>query len=301
MVMKHLIFAFAALATLGLSSCSSDEPVAPADECEVTFRVKMPIEIETRAQGDTPVASKLHYAIYQVESDNTLSWVSAPEAADFVNDVAQITQKFAKGYRYQLVFWADSDNGAYTFSSTEAGSTVTVNYDYLATHNNDESTDAFWGKSEVFEAVSDNSMSIELQRPLAQLNIGTSGLDAAEAQALFGTDGADLRTTVSLTDATLYSTLDLVTQSTTGAPVTSLTYDAVPVSAEAYPVTGYSTLAVSYLLPEINQGTPVSSTAQVTLTISNTSTFSKTLPATEVPLQGNHRTNLYSAFLSDLN
>ena len=92
-------------------------------------------------------------------------------------DTYSFTIKVDKAKKYKIACWAQSsDCGAY--NTTEHLTNVTVSYKDAA--NNDETRDAFSGVSdEIYGSQRYQTIEIELTRPLAQINIGTSGADYA--------------------------------------------------------------------------------------------------------------------------
>ena len=147
------------------------------------------------------MAKTLRYAVYEGDdvifaSDVTGSPV--PVTIDEKNFTLSLN--LVKGKTYDLVFWADATEGSpYTFSS--ASKSVSVTYDNVG---NNENRDAFFQAVKGLTVNGPVQQTIQLRRPFAQVNIGTSDLaDARKA-------GMEVATTT-MTVSGVYDTLNLFT------------------------------------------------------------------------------------------
>lgn len=173
-----LLILFTGLVTVA-SSCKKEA----AEQVEVMFDVRVPENVGSKAVlGLNPdFAKKLSVAIYDSSTREYLRDVRIETVKDFGNGLdAQVRATLVKGQRYDVAFWADALDGDYYTFNPDAG-TVTVNYDRMAVNNN-LSTDAWFHVEKNMLVSSGNNiddMSVELSRPLAQINIGTKDYSAA--------------------------------------------------------------------------------------------------------------------------
>lgn len=157
------------------------------DTATVTFQVSTPT-IATRAVGDGTTATKLYVAVYENQNgtaDNLnlvgplpVSLIDEGETVTFTDRVATVNLALAKNKEYSVIFWAETeDNDDAIFDiywdtrELKLKSTSTLKA-------NQEKYDAFWAQKTV-TLTGALSEKVELKRPFAQLNIGTSDKTAA--------------------------------------------------------------------------------------------------------------------------
>lgn len=313
--MKKLTYVFLGVAGLSLASCSQEEVANPSINGEGNFHitVNLPNTISTRAISDGLAATKLHYAVYDANDNNSLVFDAE---GSFVIDgnkeiKTTVDMNLVSGKNYNIVFFAQSadsensagtdtpSNGVYDFNATNK--TVTVNYNNMnATGNNADAYDCFYGTYSVINAGTTTSANVTLNRPVARISWCTSDLDEAAVKSVFGTDGAYIQSTLSTKP---YTSLNLLTGEVTGQPENDVTLGAfnIPSSTETSPVADYTWIAYQYVL------VPTSTSATLDLTINftdggNTSATTPTNVAVNVssaPVQGNYQTNIYGALLTD--
>lgn len=202
----------AAAMLLGASSCKDDTfnfyEDDQSEEVKVTFSLAPEGPLTTRADGfaaqisDGSKADMLVYAVYD-EEGNLLEEYGLGKASDVPENkavgrgqtammfeypgIVSITLK--RGEKYQIAFWGQSSKTtAYNTSDLKK---VEVNYsqitdeesgdsnsDSSSTPNNDEMRDAFC-RTITVEAGKNHGVAqnVHLFRPLAQINVGTSGFD----------------------------------------------------------------------------------------------------------------------------
>jgi len=212
--MKKSLFSFMALATtLLMASCSNDDltQVTGSDEAKVSFSISLESEAGTksRAISDGKSVDKLYYAVFDedgklwnvkttttVEADNAYGITGLKKAAIAQDGIIQsegkkqdIIMLLAKGQTYKIVFWAQNDfapdANPYTFSYTE-GQNFDINIDYTKMKTNNDDMDAFFAIVDYTvsnNANADDTETVILKRPFAQLNVGvtTTDWDAAVA------------------------------------------------------------------------------------------------------------------------
>lgn len=275
--MKKLMMAVAAFGML-LTSCQNDlDFVQNAGETStVSFSVGTP-EIATRAYSDGLTAKVLQYAVYDSEG-NILSDLTETNAT--INGSTTVNLQLTTGDSYAVIFWAAAENAPYTVNFDTK--TMTVSYD--GAKSNDEARDAFY-KYHTFTVTGAQTETVELRRPFAQLNIGTSDYTASE-------NAGYVPTTSAVTVKNVYTTLSLVDGAATGETEAVFAANAIPES-EQFPVTGYEYLAMNYLL--VNSEKEV---VDVEFTYADANNDAKTRTVGSVPVQRNHRTNIYGQLLT---
>lgn len=278
------------------TSCSNDELNEPTkgQPTTATFSVQLPTGINARkvaANGlrkvyaDGTKATKLKYMVY--EKGNTTTPIIKDSTT--INISATVPLQLTTGKEYKIVFWAANSSAPYTLSDNGS---VTVNYKGMKA--NDESLDAFYNCID-YTAGTDGSNTVKLNRPFAQLNVGTNDSTAAVTTG-FKLD--DAKTTVVVKG--IADQIDLITGAVTGDADAKITFasNAIPVK-EKFPKDGYKYLSMDYLLV----GKNAKSAVDVEWTATDgTDTINRTF--TNVPVQGNYRTNIYGSLLtttSDMN
>ena len=261
-----------------LTSCQNDlDFVQNAGETStVSFSVGTP-EIATRAYSDGLTAKVLQYAVYDSEG-NILSDLTETDAT--INGSTTVNLQLTTGDSYAVIFWAAAENAPYTVNFDEK--TMTVSYD--GAKSNDETRDAFY-KYHTFTVTGAQTETVELRRPFAQLNIGTSDYTASE-------NAGYVPTTSAVTVKNVYTTLSLVDGAATGETEAVFAANAIPEN-EQFPVTGYEYLAMNYLL--VNSEKEV---VDVEFTYADANNDAKTRTVGSVPVQRNYRTNIFGSLLT---
>ena len=275
--MKKLMMAVAAFGML-MTSCQNDLDFVQnaGEKSTVSFQVGTP-EIATRAYSDGLTAKVLQYAVYDSEG-NILSDLTETDAT--INGSTTVNLQLTTGDTYSVIFWAAAENAPYTVNFDEK--TMTVSYD--GAKSNDETRDAFY-KYHTFTVTGAQTETIELKRPFAQLNIGTGDYTASE-------NAGYVPTTSAVTVKNIYTTLSLVDGAATDETEAVFVANAIP-EGEQFPVAGYEYLAMNYLL--VNTEKEV---VDVEFTYADASNDAKTRTVGSVPVQRNHRTNIYGKLLT---
>ena len=271
------------------ASCQNDFDYVPTGEetAQVTFNVGAP-EIATRAFSDGTTATVLQYAVYNAEG-NELTDLTVTDAE--IHGSTTVNLQLTTGNTYSVIFWAAAENAPYTVDFD--AKTMTV--DYTNAVSNDEKRDAFYAYHE-FTVTGSQTETVYLKRPFAQLNIGTSDYTVAEA--------AGYAPAYSYVKVPVYNTLDLVegkvstvdgTTASDEAVATEFKLAAIPDSSvETFPVDGYEYLLMNYLLvPADKEVVDI----EFGYSESNT-TVEKSRIVGSVPVQRNHRTNIYGQLLT---
>lgn len=283
------------LAVLAVVACQKENlgEVAPdGREAEVKLTLTSP-QIGTKSYADGQTVNKVFVHVYQQDAAGNLKYI-APAAAgesatpsqvvDMTSGVAKYSTRLVTGQKYTFVFWAQADNAPYTYD-TDA-KTVTVSYAGVA--GNDETRDAFCNVLKDVEITGAYSSDVKLYRPFAQLNFGVTNEDYAAAKA------AGLEVTaaqVKLTNAA--TSLNLLDGTVSDPETVTFASATLPADPNAVLTAGgkdYKYVAMDYVLV----GKAAKTLSNVTLTLTATGTQSTTpeYSWSNVPLQGNYRTNI---------
>ncbi len=260
----------AAAAALALVACSQEKVSSSDDTIQVCVSAKLPSTIITKSYGEGEEAKYLTYGVFEKNDDDCGSLVLSASKQDVFEGLsASFTVTLVKGQSYYFVFWADAEGSPY---STSDYRNFSVNYE--AVSPNSEAGDAFcgWASIDVLSA-SNSSVSAELTRPFAQLNIGTNDLEASILEAS-GIDPSGLTYTVTL-PAGLPQQIDVLT-----GEVSNYTEEAISIETTGYPETsdsnkfpveGYSYLSYNYILAGYGEETSKAYEEALTFQISGSS------------------------------
>ena len=200
------------------------------------------------------------------------------------------TVALVKGQNYDLLFWADCGNadGSDLYYKTDVNLKAVA---MMGTYKgNDDNRDAFSQCVTLTNVTSDPSMSVQLERPFAQLNIITQDIDDIEANS----------GTVKVVPDEISVAFDAPTvfnvktqEASASAPFTSNVTPyyldpAVGSQAEHY------ALSMDYILASKDQ----QDIKDVTLTAIKTSDVLNTQTFSSIPLQRNFRTNIVGNLLT---
>lgn len=290
--MKKVLFSTVAMSALMLmaTSCADDQTsdLKAGAESTVTITAQLPGDMGTRAFADGKKATELHYAVYEKGSTTPLEVCKKadgtkgqPEGTATMTGLqTTISLQLTTGKEYDFVFWADAPgNNVYTFNSKNQ--TVTVNY--TNAENNTDNLDAFFGQKKALKVSGNMSISQELRRPFAQINIGTDDFDAAAA--------AGYTVSESTIGVATYNTLNLLSGEVSDPVTATFVKKPIPTENSKFSVNSkdYKYLSMSYVLVPKDKET-VDIAFDYTLT---NRTF------TNVPVQRNYRTNIYGSLLTN--
>ena len=302
----------AVAAMAGVSSCSNEEVVAPATggEGNVNFSVSLPgSQFATRAFADGMSAEYLQMAVYDAESG---ALVMTPNEAQFNSALStQVSLNLAAGRNYKIAFFANPQGGAaadkvYTFSAEDK--TVSVDYEKMTQYNSTD-YDCFYALYETGVVNAPINETVTLNRPVAQINWGTS--DLAEGVVVDeNAYAASAEKLVTKVTAKAYSTFDLLTGDVSGDEVEvtmpylarPAEYDATAATGEKFPVEHptYKYLSMHYLLvPKANSVVDLTLYAHNDANLTDDSQAMSTVTVTNAPVQANYRTNIYGALLTN--
>ncbi len=278
--MKTKHYLFGALAAMMLMTSCQDDTTLLGNEGEVmvSFNLETP-QIATRAFSDGSVANLLQYAVYD-QNDELLPTHSGT-VSDFTGS-ATINLKLSSGNSYSAIFWAANENAPYDVNFTDK--TMTVNYTNAV--SNDETRDAFY-KYQEFTVEGNQTVSVELKRPFAQLNIGTNDFDEATAASYAPTQSA-------VTVKKIANTLNLCDGTVSGEQDVTFGYNTIPAATEPFPVADYRYLAMNYVL--VGKDKEV---FDIVYMYRDNNNLEQTNAVGSVPMQRNYRTNIYGSLLTN--
>ena len=277
----------AALAVLALG-CNKEQVAVDGtpdgEEVAVTFAAELPGTI-TKAIGDGLTAKNLSVAVYDDASNAAGTHIVALDKTA-VFDALHTTVEYSlvKGKTYHFIFWAQAEGAPYTFNPETKK--VAINYTGAA---NDEKRDAFYAVK-TLKVTGPATEPVQLHRPFAQVNFGTS--DSAAATVAGVTPTASLFTA---TDAA--SSFDVFAGEGTDPVRISFTEATLP--AEQLTLkdgTSYTYLAMNYFIPagKLSE-THVSNLSATFKGASDDVVIS--VPSAKV--QANYRTNIVGNLLTD--
>ena len=327
-------YIYASMAALGMfaASCSSeiDAPNVGLDDGEVRYTVELPAGITSRASravSDGLAATDLKVYVYDRES-KALIETKKPTVTD---RRAEVSLQLPTGKKFDIVFWAQNPDAPYSYDSEKrivymnyrnANGEVIVPTGYeipteVATAKtsapaNDETRDAFFKVEQIVSKKGGEAKTIVLRRPFAQLNLGTTEEDLEWANKLH--KGAEV-TQTSLTVST-YTALQLGTFEendtigkaigdlvTVDFPLTDFTALADNEKFPYVPAEGptYKWISMNYLLCGAGETDGNKYTTEVTVKHNDPEsgfTACQPLKYYNIPLQRNHRTNIFGQLLT---
>ncbi|MDD5818961.1 MAG: hypothetical protein PUC96_00485 [Bacteroidales bacterium] len=298
--MKRILKSIAVLAVsaLAMVSCQKEllgPAVQEGQEVAVSIDLTTPL-MGTKAYADGQTVDVVHVHVYQQDSERNLTYI-APNATTatpskdvtMTGGTASYSTRLVTGQKYTFVFWAEkkSDNSPYSYD--DANQTITVDYSNAA--GNDESRDAFYAVLPNVPITGAYSASVELHRPFAQLNFGASDYEDAKAAGIEVTGAA-----VKLTNVA--NTLNLLTGEVDGDVEVEFASTTLPNDPDNFTVAGvnYKYVAMDYVL--VGKGAKTLSDVTLTLDVQGTTSTTPKYTYTNVPLQGNYRTNIVGSLFT---
>ena len=182
--MKKLFF-FLSVAVLGVAaaSCQKELAVAEGGKGNVSITIQTP-EVATKAIADGMNVNIVHYEIYKNEAGhkNSIEGTATTTGTPLIKGTvpmnakgASLTLNLLQGQEYVGLFWAQVNGQSY-YDVTDLRE-VKVAYPNEAnskTYANDEARAAFCQKKEF---TTGRNVSVVLERPFAQINLGTTIAD----------------------------------------------------------------------------------------------------------------------------
>lgn len=264
-----------ALMMVGLQSCSDD--LQEMGDVEVSFTATLPTDTRTRSFGKAEQVNTLLVGIFKkgVSDEHTNSggsWSYYEIDRKFFpisGTSIDVSLSLAQNQTYSFVFWAyDSSQNIYDIDDLTAIKMNTL--PNPITFSEAEASDAFFATEEDITITGSNSYPIELVRPLAQINVGTTG---TPMQASFTAKSAP-------------DTFHPFTNTVSGE--TDFTWNFSETTAETFSADGteYNYLAMGYVFAPT---TATKISAELTLKDGNAN---KTVEFLQVEIEANQRSNI---------
>lgn len=245
----------------GLQSCSDN--LQDAGDVKVSFIATLPTDVCTRSYGDAGQINTLVAGVF-------LNDVEICRKTYLVNgNIADVQFSLAKNQSYDFVFWAyDNTQDIYDISDLTAIRMVELPDE--VTFAQAESMDAFFATEKGMMVMGDRNCLVELVRPLAQINVGTS---EAVVRTSFTVKGAP---------DTFYPFTGIVSGET------DYTWNFNETTSEVFSADGadYSYLSLSYVFAP---AAAIDISVELTLTDEVTS---RTVTIPKVEIEANKRTNI---------
>ena len=273
------ILAMLALTMIGIQSCSDE--LHDVGDVQVSFTATLPTDIRTRSFGKAEQVNTLVVGIFKkgvadVHNNSGGSWnyYEIDRQSFPINDTSiDVQLTLAQEQTYSFVFWAcDGNQNIYNIDDLTAIEMNTL--PNPITFSEAEAADAFFATMEDITITGDCSYPVELVRPLAQINVGTTG---TPMQATFTASGAP-------------KTFHPFTNTVSGAAEFSWNINETTTETFSADGTEYNYLAMGYVFAPT---TATNISAKLTLTDGNNS---KMVEFPQVEIEANQRSNIAGNF-----
>ena len=273
------ILVMLALTMIGHQSCSDD--LHDVGDVQVNFTAMLPTDTRTRSFGKAEQVNTLVVGIFKkgvadVHTNNGGSWsYHEIDRKEFpINGTSVDVQlTLAQEQTYSFVFWAyDGNQNIYDIDDLTAIEMNTLPTNTI-TFSQVEAADAFFATEDI-TITGDCSYPVELVRPLAQINVGTTG---TPMQATFKAKAVP-------------DTFYPFTNTVSGA--SDYTWNFSETTAETFSADGteYNYLAMGYVFAPT---TATKISAELTLKDGNAN---KTVEFLQVEIEANQRSNIAGNF-----
>lgn len=268
-----------ALTMAGIQSCSDE--LHDVGDVQVSFTASLPTDTRTRAFGKAEQVNTLVVGIFKkgvadVHTNSGGSWsYHEIDRKEFpINGTSVDVQlTLAQEQTYSFVFWAyDGNQNIYDIDDLTA---IVMNpLPSSITFSEAEAMDAFFATMEDITITGDCSYPVELVRPLAQINVGTTG---TPMQAVFKANDVP-------------DTFYPFTNTVSGAA--EFTWNFSETTTETFSADGteYNYLAMGYVFAPT---TATKISAELTLKDGNAN---KTVEFPQVEIEANQRSNIAGGF-----
>ena len=272
-----------ALTMVGIQSCSDDSH--DVGDVQVNFTATLPTDTRTRAFGKAEQVNTLVVGIFKkgvadvyTNSGGSWNYYEIDRQSFPINGTsANVQLTLAQEQTYSFVFWAyDSKQNIYNIDNLTAIEMNTL--PNQTTFTQAESADAFFATMENITITGDCSYPVELVRPLAQINVGTTG---TPMQATFKAKAVP---------DTFYPFTNTVSGES------DYTWNFSETTAETFSADGteYNYLAMGYVFAPT---TEMQIVAELTLT--DDEQTSKTVEFPKVEIESNKRSNIAGRFTAE--
>ena len=251
-----------ALMVAGMMSCSDgwQEP----EHAEVSFTATLPADARARSFGDAEQVNTLVVGVFDERRVEIFR-----ESFPISGTSAEVQLTLAQEQTYSFVFWA-YDNSQDIYDTTDLTAIKMEAPTGIVTFEQAEAADAFFAVKENVTVMGDRNYTVKMFRPLAQINVGTTG---KTMEAAFTAKSAP-------------DTFHPFTNTVSGE--TDYTWSFSETTTETFSVEGntYNYLAMCYLFAPT---TPKTISAGLTLTDGESS---MTVEFPQVEIEANNRSNI---------
>lgn len=256
-----LILTVLAIVPAGITACSDDLP--ETNDVEVNFIASIPADLRTRSFGDGTGVNTLVVGVFKDNGEIARKSFAVNGAT------VDVRLTLAQNQTYSFVFWAyDSDCGIYDITDLTA---IKMNaLEQAVTFEQAEAADAFFAARKDVTITQSGSRPVSLVRPLAQINVGTTG--KPEQATLFVKEAPD--------------TFHPFDNTVSGATEFVWSFDGTTTERFTADGTEYNYLAIGYLFAP-----PGSMQVEAGLTLQT-----RTFNFPQVELQSNCRSNIAGKF-----
>lgn len=268
-----------ALTMIGIQSCSDD--LHDVGDAQVNFTAMLPTDTRTRSFGKAEQVNTLVVGIFKkgvadVHTNSGGSWnyYEIDRQSFPINGTSVDVQlSLAQEQTYSFVFWAYYSNQS-IYNINDLTAITMTELPNTITFAQAETADAFFVTMEDITVTGNCSYPVELVRPLAQINVGTTG---TPMQATFKANGVP-------------NIFHPFTNTVSGAA--EFTWDFSKTTTETFSADGteYNYLAMGYVFAPT---TATNISAKLTLTDGNNS---KTVEFPQVEIEANQRSNIAGNF-----
>ena len=170
-----------ALTMAGIQSCSDE--LHDVGDVQVSFTATLPTDTRTRAFGKAEQVNTLVVGIFKkgvadVHTNNGGSWSYCEIDRKFFpisGTSIDVSLSLAQNQIYSFVFWAYDGNQKNIYHIDDLTAIKMNTLPDPITFSEAEASDAFFATKEDIIITGSSSYSVELVRPLAQINVGTTG------------------------------------------------------------------------------------------------------------------------------
>ena len=316
--MKKLNYLLLGAAGLLLASCAQDGVNAPSSDGNFFVKVQLPGDLGTRAlYGQGYAANELKYFVYECDNSGAITSTTpvVEGSANFPEGSLETEVGFslANGKYYQMAFFAASTQAflQQVYTVNPSAGKISVAYDKMVyATNNVDGYDCFYQlypTGMIGGAMTSNSPTVQLYRPVAQINWGTNDY-AEKAVTNSNAFGPNPAQTIKVTfTADVYTTFNMFTNTVDDDSIDEdVEFNAMNVPnlvGYTFPVEGYQYLAMQYVLAPRNATDNTQEGSYITKVnvnvASETSDHNVAVAVENCPLQANWRTNIYGALLTD--
>lgn len=302
MIMRKIFAYILVLTGLTLFASCQKEMVSQTEggeEIAVTYSVAVTGQPDTKASGGIAV-DRLYWAAYQTADEKPSSETDMSSAkllscgnCAITGPQAQASVKLIKDQNYVVIFWAQNQVGHYVVPEDGDLRVIRMNTSEDAIKANDHSREAFYGVDFVVSASAGRKPSIELKRPVAQINVATLKDGFQIGDKMLNVTGSSftvnaLPTAFNPVNAALTEPAD-ITFAAAGVKDQNGDYISFESSANEY-----VQLAMNYVFASPDQ--PANYDVSVTILAEDGSGIVLDVP--NVPVKANYRTNIIGNLLT---